>query len=621
MIPVMERTPIDDVTRTWTLDRRTRRTAARRTGRQGSPGSSRTLAPRVGAALALLVAVVVSLVSPATSAGATPASISHVALGDSFSALDMDEYDLLDFLSNPCLRYPSAWPTRLAVEESSVSTTNVACSGATAATVGTSQVSAVEYRPRDLVTITVGGNDAGFSEAWNRCYSGDCATDPRASTVMVDKALPGVESLLARIRSTSPNSTVLLVGYPNLFDRATSCLSQFTQAEWDRARLLNLHLNDVLATAAARAGVHFVDVEPGFAGRGLCPSAGNTAVIEFRTQVPPHPNEAGHQLYADLVGSWLTDAFATLPTHPGSGMPLNPAPVSATSVVNPERCRTTASLRGWDKVIVTASGLPPSSTATITLRQSTSAFAHWTTLATRAVNANGRLEHTTFLPTAWPSSVGKPGPITAGNLVVRVAAGTVTRDVPITFDPALPPCDESPPVARVVAPAAGSALLLNQAVPLQVTCTDDRYPQIAGCGATADGAAIAPGTNVPTGAVGSHLVTASARDLMGTRTTQSSYSVRYRVTDVSPPTTASVPWTGYLSTQVRLTDANGVPAAAYDAIESATVTVGSTTLFAVVDIDETGLVRLRVGAPWGTGPATARLALDDGTAHTWTLVR
>src|SRR5688500_13789779 len=111
---------------------------------------------RVHRLASLVGAVVLSLLA---FAGTAAAADKYVALGDSYSSgTGTNNYNL----SSGCLRGTSAYPYLVATGRPNTALTFAACSGATTTDVMNNQVSSVTSDTR-FVTITIGGNDVGFS--------------------------------------------------------------------------------------------------------------------------------------------------------------------------------------------------------------------------------------------------------------------------------------------------------------------------------------------------------------------------------------------------------------------------------------------------------------------------
>ena len=96
----------------------------------------------------------------------------YVALGDSFSSgVGTNSYTL----SSSCRRGVYAYPWLVAQQRPNTSLTFVACSGATTANVMSSQIQSVTAGT-DIVTMTIGGNDIGFSNLIVQCTLGSCSS-------------------------------------------------------------------------------------------------------------------------------------------------------------------------------------------------------------------------------------------------------------------------------------------------------------------------------------------------------------------------------------------------------------------------------------------------------------
>lgn len=208
---------------------------------------------------------VATAVAPAASADAGP---EYVALGDSYAA---GVGAPPDGVSGACQRSPYSYPALYARTRP---LTQVACSGATTTDVLRHQVEAVTATT-DLVTITVGGNDTGFSPVLTTCSTAaadeTCAQAVRAGEGVARFALPvGLAADYGAIRLRAPQARIVVLGYPWLFDETPDCAGVPDQA---RRVLLNGGadtLNASIRRTAARLGAEFVDVRPAFEGHGVC---------------------------------------------------------------------------------------------------------------------------------------------------------------------------------------------------------------------------------------------------------------------------------------------------------------------------------------------------------------
>jgi lysophospholipase L1-like esterase len=227
-------------------------------------------------------------------------TLNYAALGDSYSSgVGASPYDLDASCQRSSRSYPPVW----SAEHHSTSFEFLACSGAKTADVLATQISAL--RPSaDLVTITIGGNDAGFSPVLWTCT---VATSDRTCNAAVDAAeafarfvLPSrLARTYAAIRRAAPHARVIVLGYPRLFDLAPSCTDPYAP-NLSRRRKLNhgaAVLNDVIHQAVSQqSGFSFADVRDRFTGHGVCsadPWINGPSVPS--SLGPYHPNQAGYR--------------------------------------------------------------------------------------------------------------------------------------------------------------------------------------------------------------------------------------------------------------------------------------------------------------------------------------
>jgi lysophospholipase L1-like esterase len=219
----------------------------------------------------------------------------YAALGDSYSSgVGAPGQNLL------CLRGSSGYPAQWARKNAPASFSYLACSGADTSDVVTFQVPFLSRRT-DLVTVTIGGNDAGFAAAVISCTVGtDAACTAVAATArkFVQDVMPGRLDVTYRaIRRHAPKARVVVLSYPNLFDTGSAACGVGGMSVTKR-RALNAgvdDLDDLMAARARAAGFTFVDVRSAFAGHGAC---GARPWINGLTVAPPsdsfHPNLDGY---------------------------------------------------------------------------------------------------------------------------------------------------------------------------------------------------------------------------------------------------------------------------------------------------------------------------------------
>lgn len=254
-------------------------------------------------------AVVVSTASAGlvTATGAHAATtVNYVALGDSYSS-GLGAGDYISS-SGSCDRSTNAYPEQWAAANSPATFTSAACSGATTADVINSQVSAL--RPSTtLVSITIGGNDAGFSRVMETCVlasTSTCVNAVKTAETFIAGQLPALlNKTLATIRTDAPSATVVVLGYPDLYDlaKSSSCIGLSTQ---DRTALNQGadDLDNALQAAAQANHDTFADVRGQFAGHEICDSGSWLHSVDiFAISSSYHPTAAGQELgYLPVFG-------------------------------------------------------------------------------------------------------------------------------------------------------------------------------------------------------------------------------------------------------------------------------------------------------------------------------
>ncbi len=127
----------------------------------------------------------------------------------------------------------------------------------------------------DLVTITIGGNDAEFADILKRCALQGCIQLDVGFRQSVEKQIDLVGDELFQtydqIRAQAPNASIWVLGYPQLFPEgivqqlcpALTSWSLEVQ-DWMRARTTQMNqVIDAATTALDRAGT---PLDPDFAG-------------------------------------------------------------------------------------------------------------------------------------------------------------------------------------------------------------------------------------------------------------------------------------------------------------------------------------------------------------------
>jgi lysophospholipase L1-like esterase len=204
-------------------------------------------------ALAVL-GLVATLLAP--TAPASAAAPSYVALGDSYSSGVGTRSYLDDGTS--CQRSAYAYPSLIAAARGYALNFR-ACSGAKIPDVTNTQLSALTSTTA-YVTISVGGNDAGFADVLTECaqpwWMSDCNGAIDAAQAYIDNKLPAaLSTLYAAIRSRATTAKVVVVGYPRIFNgEDCNAGTWFSPAEETRLNATADLLNSKLSSAASARG-------------------------------------------------------------------------------------------------------------------------------------------------------------------------------------------------------------------------------------------------------------------------------------------------------------------------------------------------------------------------------
>jgi lysophospholipase L1-like esterase len=248
-------------------------------------------------------------VTAALLAGAPPASAvgeEYVALGDSYSS-GLGTRSYVDDGSE-CRRSSAAF-ANLVGAANGWDVDLRACSGAVISDVTSTQLSALSAGT-SYVSISVGGNDAGFADVLTECalpaWASDCAGAVAGAQSYVSGTLPSaLAGLYSSISSAAPGAEVVVVGYPRIFMGEDCNAATFFSPEDEE--MLNQtadQLNGVLATAAANAGFAFADPTSAFTAHAVCDDPEWINGFSNPVDESYHPNAAGHaEGYAPIVAS------------------------------------------------------------------------------------------------------------------------------------------------------------------------------------------------------------------------------------------------------------------------------------------------------------------------------
>ncbi|MET9296023.1 SGNH/GDSL hydrolase family protein [Streptomyces sp. NPDC003077] len=248
------------------------------------------------AATALLAAMALALTGSSTAASAAqPPATSYVALGDSYSSgAGAGNYDSG---SGSCKRSKRAYPELWAAAHSPSSFTFSACGGARTGDVLAKQLGALNSST-GLVSITIGGNDAGFADTMSTCtLQGEraCVSRVEQARTYIRNTLPGkLDQVYDAIKGKAPAAEVVVLGYPRFYKLGGSCAVGLSEKSRTAINAAADEINTVTAKRAADHGFTFADVTKTFTGHELCSGDAWLHSVTFPLGDSYHPTATGH---------------------------------------------------------------------------------------------------------------------------------------------------------------------------------------------------------------------------------------------------------------------------------------------------------------------------------------
>ncbi len=261
-------------------------------------------------------------------AAAAAATGPYVSLGDSYTAAPL----VPSPTGNPilCGRSTNNYPSDIARAIEPTTFTDASCSSATTADMTQSQsLYGLQTNPPQLgalstadqlVTVGIGGNDAGLIGVAEECAKLDATTpngtpcknhytaggsDPNVAAI--NATGPKIASVLNGIHSKAPSARVLIVGYPDgLPTNGTACwpFVPITKGDITYFNGLEQQLNQVIATQAASDNASFVDTWTSSIGHDACKPPGVAwvnGIVPTSPAFPLHPNQMGEANMANQV--------------------------------------------------------------------------------------------------------------------------------------------------------------------------------------------------------------------------------------------------------------------------------------------------------------------------------
>jgi len=261
-------------------------------------------------------------VSSAVRMDGLPSGRTYAALGDSYSSgLGSEE----DYYHQDCLRSTGAWAFDMQSSWQH-STRHLACAGDKIAGVRAQLPAMNDYfaanagKPQ-LITLTVGGNDVGFSDVLEDCVLGDCTDREDTISGGITALKPSLVDLYGDLRQMHPYADVVVGGYPAVVQTGGTSGNPLCERIGDAERSmidrLSTELNGAVTTSAATAGVWSASttVKSRFVGHNACATgsaewihAGNLdigGINGFIDAKSFHPKDSGQLAYATAFSDLL----------------------------------------------------------------------------------------------------------------------------------------------------------------------------------------------------------------------------------------------------------------------------------------------------------------------------
>jgi lysophospholipase L1-like esterase len=289
---------------------------------------------------------------------------SYTAMGDSYSSGEGNPP--YDKPNDGCDRSQDAYGRQFATNTSSIGGAgiqHIACSGATIANLTTTSLNGEQpqisqmYTRSELVTVTIGGNDAGFAKVLTKCLTTptSCESYYNADNddneyTLIDSLRPELTAAYTEMRERAPDAKIVAVTYPNIFQPGATCAGINNMPVPDVQFLISatLYLDDTIVAAAQDAGINVMDERYAFVGHELCssdpwvyslpiPFPSGTQVLD--TSAWFHPTAEGQgQIAADLATYWQQLKSGQTAAAPSSGwLPSNlPGDITSLSTARAE---------------------------------------------------------------------------------------------------------------------------------------------------------------------------------------------------------------------------------------------------------------------------------------------
>jgi lysophospholipase L1-like esterase len=230
----------------------------------------------------------------------------YVALGDSYSSGVGTRVFYNE--EGGCSRSPEAYGPKIAAARG-YTLSFQACGGATTTEVNSKQLGTLSSSTA-LVTITIGGNDAGFSNVIVNCalYYFTCGSAISEANSFIANKLPALlDTTYSDIRSKATAAHVVVLGYPRLFtaEGKTCNVNFLTSSNEKKLNETGDKLDGVISARAAAHGFTFVDPRSAFSSHEVCSSSEWLNGQSNPLSESYHPNVSGQADFTSQIESVL----------------------------------------------------------------------------------------------------------------------------------------------------------------------------------------------------------------------------------------------------------------------------------------------------------------------------
>jgi hypothetical protein len=279
--------------------------------------------PALGLPRRTVALITILLVALAGLAAASSARGNYVALGDSYAAGPLIPDPVLPI---GCIKSSNNY-ARLAAPSIGQPLRDATCSGAKTTHMTQQQnvdpdgPNPPQFNRLDastrVVSLTIGGNDIGFSDIVQNCITWNPFDRPCQKRYVVNgvdtisqkinQTAPLVDAVLDGIRSRSPSARTFVVNYPAIFpETGSGCFPQMPVSFSDVGYLRNKQreLNAMLANQASANGARLVNWYQASIGHDACKSSSTRwvePIVPGNWAASVHPNRSGMQGAANAL--------------------------------------------------------------------------------------------------------------------------------------------------------------------------------------------------------------------------------------------------------------------------------------------------------------------------------